>query len=234
MVKYPVLSVVIAIVCSLLCFKIEYATCASYILTEDLHPEPHVDLNQPVYAEATHEDLDMDSSANCCSNCTCIYDMVVDALQGSPEFDHIKSLVLFTSGGPRDFIPINVQVLWTEIIKGKKMNQGYNAAYVWGGTPAKAVFGPIQDLFPISSINSAILRFVSWAEEKITSIEFSIGSHPNEKNNDRLQAEHWTVVLDISDTCISISTENNLTTLNQTIQMYVKQALQLVSLLYTY
>ena len=230
MVKYPVLGLVIAIACSLLCFKIEYATCASYILTEDLNPEPHVDLNKPVYAEATHEDLDMDSIADCCSNSTCIYDMVVDALQGSPEFDDIKTLVLFTSGGPRYFIPINVQVLWNEIINGEPMNQSYNTSYVWGATPAKAVFGPIQDLFPTPSMYSLILALLSLLEEVLTSEDFAIGSHQNENIHDRLQAERWTVVLDISHTCISISTENKLTTLNQTIQMYVKQALQLVSL----
>ena len=229
MAKYPVLSLVIAIACSLLCFKIEHATCASYILTEDLDPEPHVDLNQPVYDEPTPDDLDMGSSANCCSNSTCIFDMIQDALLDSPEFGHIKRLVLFTSGGPPDFIPINVQVLWTEVVNGTPWHNKCNISYVWGGTPAKAVFGPVQDIFPTPSMYSLILALISLVEEAITPEDFV--SHEKEKINAQIQEERGTVILNISHTCISNSPENNLTTFNKTIRMYIQEALHVVSLL---
>ena len=101
--------------------------------------------------------------------------------------------------------------------------------YVWGATPAKAVFGPVQDIFPIPSIYSAILALISLVEEALTPEDFVI--HEKKKIDIQLQEESGTVILDIRHTCISISTENNLTTLSQSIQMYIKESLLVVRLL---
>ena len=228
MTKYPVLSIVIPVMCSLLCFKIDHVTCASYILTEN--PEVHVDLNKPI-SERTSDDSYVASSAYCCSNATCIYSMVASALQDSQEFDQIRSLVLVSNAEPPDFLPIKVQVFWTEAINGRAMIQSHNLSYVWGGTPAKAVFGPVQDIFPTPSMYSVILAIVSLVEEAITPKEL-VGLQA-ENINARLQEEHHTVILNISHTCISNSTKMNPKTLNLTIQMCIKEALKLVSLLLT-
>ena len=155
MTSCPTLSIVIPILCGLLCFNTKCVSCASYILIEN--PESDEDLLKPI-SNGTPDDLYVESSANCCSNANCIHDMVAKALQESSEFDHIKSLLLVNNGGPPDFIPIEVQVSWREVISNSTTNQSNNVSYVWGVTPAKAVFGPVQDIFPTPSMYSVLLQ----------------------------------------------------------------------------
>lgn len=220
----PALSIVIAIVCSLLYFKIEYVACASYILTEN--HKAQVDLNEPI-SESVPDYKYAAGSANCCSNATCIYDMVANALQDSQELNHIRSFLFVNRGQPPDFLPIKIQVLWTKEVNGEAKNQTNNMSYVWGGTTAKAVFGPVQDIFPKPSLYNVFLTIVSLVEEAIVPKELVVPQP--EKVNARLQEENETVVLNIRHTCISNSMEMKSDTLNLTIQRVIKEALQQVS-----
>ena len=225
MTACPTLSIVVPVLCGLLCFNIECVSCASYILHKN--PESDGDLHEPI-SDSTPDDLYVNSSPNCCSNASCIYDMVANALQQSPEFDYISSLMLINNGGPPDFIPIEVQVSWREVTNDTTTNQSSNISYVWGVTAAKAVFGPVQDIFPTPSMYNVLLAMLSVVEEAI--IPKELISPQADKINTRLQEEHESIILDLSHTCISYSRQMNAKTLNLTIQMCIEEALQLVSL----
>lgn len=134
----------IALFGSLACLEIEYVECASYILIEN--PDVPVNLNEPI--SESNADQVQDTNINlCCSNTSCIYDMVEKALKHSKEFASLKNILSIYNYGERlpDIILIDVQAIWTEYDNSTQAMLDHiythNMSYIhMGGNSTQSIF----------------------------------------------------------------------------------------------
>lgn len=118
---------------------------------------PLVNLNAPASFRQQQEAKDSDSqsysSNDCCSDVSCLYNAIIDGFELSKDFKNLGNLLYMNSGRPPDFVMIDVQVLWSEYnaSAGHSDNKSMTSKYIWAETSAKAVFGPVQQLFIASN-----------------------------------------------------------------------------------
>lgn len=197
------LCTLIALFGSLVCLEIECEERRpSYIIVENT--ELNINLDEPV----SESNADQPQDANitlCCSNTTCIYDMVEEGLKSSQDFVSLSNLMFISGARLPDFILIDVHVMWTEYDNGTgtTSDHTHSMSYIWGETPVKAVFGPIQDLFQSISLFNAMLTTLALIEQSILPDELL--SLSNEKLEDWTIERNQDITLNISGTCISIS-----------------------------
>lgn len=196
------LSTLMVIFGSLVCLEIECVQCASYTQVKD--PKLDMNLKRLVSRSDPVQVQDVNSTL-CCSNSSCIYDMVVERMRSSQGFKSLTNILFMSGERFPDFILMDVRVIWKEYNSstGTMSNLNNTMQYILGETPVKAVFGPVQDLFQDITSFNPLLVGLALAEEVLVPDELLTAS------SQKLEA--WkvkgkqSITLDISDTCISNS-----------------------------
>ena len=128
---------------------------------------------------------DVTDCSKCCAKFSCMYDLIVDGLRASEEFEALGNLLYLSGEEMPVFIPIDVHLTWSQCfqnISGIK-EQSYNYSYIWGGNATYAAFGPAQEFFQSAILFDPIMTAVAFMEQ------WFLPKVPTTK--DRL--EHWVI-----------------------------------------
>ena len=161
--------------------------------------------------------------SECCTNFSCMYNLIVNGLRASEEFEALGNLLYLSGDEKPVFIPINVRLTWNECFQNTSeiKPQSSNYSYVWGENATYATFGLAQELFQTIILFDPFITAVAILEQgfipKVAAVEDRLEDWVSEHNQ--------TLTVNISELmCVSESHTLNLT-LNTTFKFVMEEAL---------
>ena len=149
--------------------------------------------------------------SKCCTNFSCMYNLIVNGLRESEEFEALGNLLYLSGDEKPVFIPINVNLEWSQCFHNTSeiKPQSNSSSYIWGANATYAAFGPAQEFFQSDILFDAIIKAVSlleqWRIPKLATI--------NDQLEDWVMEHDQTLTVNISDLmCVS-----DIHTLNQSL-----------------
>ena len=202
------------------CQQAAVAGCATPDLVTLVMP---LEETESPHLEFVRSTENVTTCSSCCSNFSCMYDLVIDGLRASEEFEARGNMIYLSGDEIPVFIPIQVNLTWKECCQNTSeiTPQFMNYSYIWGRNPTYAAFGPVQEFIQSVVLYDIIIKSVALLEQWFVLKKDLKGDHLE----DWVTEHNQTLTIDISGLlCISDLHVFNVS-INDTLQLVTAKAL---------